>query len=812
MNSKLFLAALALPLVFTACSQDEYFEDSSMTDANGNGMKLAFDFVKDVDVESRASWNDALSFSSTDDKFSLYWLGADITDDAYNDAEGPVALVGQSNAVFKSKDANGTGFTSESLVYEGANVAVYPANLAHYTAEAITISIDEVQDAGTVLEVPYISNKVALVRSGASNPTTNQVPGYNKGVKVSVKQAANVFDMTLNLKNHTALVGAPFNLDIEKVELVADANAFATEANLVEGAANPTDEGEEEYVDEGGKEQVYKSITQVIDVDATAASTILTSKAIVKNQDGSYTVRFVVLPTETKGLTNSSEIKVYTNCGTVTLTTDGSLIKNGSESEEAYATRIAGYDYFTKKDGTKLAIAEVFEDILNNAVKTTITSPFLNEKVGRVIKRSISVNMADADLSSCDVDSEAKIMHYIDLYKAIGKKGDMQLNLKMAEGETDNIFDITKATVDAVDDLHEAAQRQTPDAAEITLNPSSLSIQLTEGGEVYDIVQLENSVPFILAAAKDWTINDATNVVKASKIINKGTLTIKGTVNATSGNQETVAETYENEGTLKIGGNDQLEWGTVLVNSGAIKIAEDQVLNFAQGSSNTDATTLAGTIEVKGQLLTGVKIDLSATIDNYGIIGGSKDGAFKNNASITVKKEGAYTLVNDNTGSLTPTGGTAVPATINLLTKQDEVVTGEGKEGRIVYNWATADGTTFTKAANDKFTRVVFTQSTVDIVTKGSESTADVTLVFNANCELKTSDATDVNTAEEIAGIVINSGKTVTMGSSAYLKVAEEFINNGRMVLSGNLYFKTGKGISLEGNVTTITGSFVGTY
>lgn len=35
----------------------------------------------------------------------------------------------------------------------------------------------------------------------------------------------------------------------------------------------------------------------------------------------------------------------------------------------------------------------------------------------------------------------------------------------------------------------------------------------------------------------------------------------------------------------------------------------------------------------------------------------------------------------------------------------------------------------------------------------------------------------------------------------------------GRMVLSGSLYFKTGAGApTLVGDVTTVTGSFVGTY
>lgn len=723
MNSKLFLAALALPLVFTACSQEEYFENPVQNDIDAKGMEMSFSFVKDIDVESRAAWGDALSFNSTDDKFSLYWLGIDISDNL----NGTNALKGQTNAVFKSEDANGSSFTSESLVYEGANVAVYPANLAHYKAEEIKISIDNPQEANTVLKVPYISNKIAILSSERGNPTSEQIPGYNNGVKVSVKQAANVFDITLNLKNHASLIGAPFNLNIEKVELVANTNAFTNVAYLKEGANDPTDKGIVKYLDADDNERNFETITEVIDLKTSASSKTLTSKAITANTDGTYTVRFVVLPTDVPGLTNASAIKVYTNCGTVTLKSNVDAVVQANTTGEGAAAYIATLgDVFKNKAGKLYSIAEMFKDIVTYAVKTTETSKFKGEKVGRVIKRTIEVNMANADLSSCDVDSEAKIMHYVNLYNAIEKEGNMQLNLVMADGETDNIFDITKATVDAVDALHEAAQDQ-DSSASISLNPGTLKIQLTDGGEVYNIAQLTSNVQYILAADKNWTIGAMP--AKASGIVNEGTLTVSkvfesGTqtvktvvlVNLTNGKEATtsanliIANGAKANVTMSGNGNIEIKAEATAKLSGT---SNGDITN--DGTFETLAAFTSNGVFTNNGKFTGSSFTNDGTFyNNYtgGVVsmlqnGATTTGDLDDNA-LVVPVEGSKTVVTNNYGTIKYVEGALLAETTNHGNVIG--VDAHKRYGHVVYTFEGSDSEELNAIFPEYATKLVLTK------------------------------------------------------------------------------------------------------
>ena len=80
MKAKLLLAALALPLVFTACSQDELENSRNNGNIPSNaieGLKLSIQKSGESDgIDTRGTWLDGsnkISFDKTD-KISLYWL------------------------------------------------------------------------------------------------------------------------------------------------------------------------------------------------------------------------------------------------------------------------------------------------------------------------------------------------------------------------------------------------------------------------------------------------------------------------------------------------------------------------------------------------------------------------------------------------------------------------------------------------------------------------------------------------------------------------------------------------------------------
>lgn len=782
---KYYLAALALPLMFAACTQEDDVFEVVKSDAQQGTLKATF--VIEEDATTRAAWEDNTMSFVPDDKFSLYWLGkapyAETSAEDKADKNGfefdsesklTDALQGYTNAVYGQETA-GT-FTSKSLIYAGKNIAVFPADLFHVSVKDIDIAIDKVQDASTVTEIPYISNVMDIANHNDGQGFNK--PGYDVKVKMAVKQAANVFDMTINLANHDKLLGAPFNLAVEKVILKANTNAFATEGKVVAKDAAPTNKGEVKY----GKPEVTKeTIVKQAEISATASTKELVSKAITLNSDGSYTVRFVVLPTDVTDLNAASTIEVHTNCGVVTLQSANATYVKPDEGKQD-----TNGDVFANSKGEKFAIAQWFETIVAYAVNADDAN-FKGEKVGKVLGRSITVDMKKADLSELEVDSETKIMHYVNLYKNIGKSGDMQLNLK------GNNFNLSAATVKAVDELHTAAQKQTPKAS-ITLNTSVNSItaiQLLTAGEIYDVARLSSAVKFILPVG-EWSMNDNANLTKASAIENNGTLTIKGTENDDD-EQNSFAYPLTNKGTLKVGGNDWLNIANTLTSTGTISIEAGKVLNFIEGSKTSD---LAGTVDVKGQMTTEVKgVQLSGTVNNYKLIGATPEGSFKNNGVVNVLEGAMATYIADNTGSLT-IGGQKVAARINLLKRSDEVVTDTDKEGIIVYNWAATDGTDLQKNTNDKFTHLVLTQSALTI----KKDMPKVTLEFNSDCTLTSAKKT-------VSGVIVNSGKILTIISGNEL-TATTVTNNGTIYLGGTI--KTTSAILLgDGRLVTISGGYV---
>ncbi len=767
MKKSLKLAALTLPLVFAACSQEDLFE-GTQSDVQQGTVKATFVVENAGSSATRADWkNDQLSFVPTD-KFSLYWLGAGKTEDLTY----ATALEGYTNAVYAQKQAN--VFESQSLIFEGKNIAVFPADVAHYSVKDMDIKIDAEQTAQTVENLPYISN-VLNIQANGDDQAENK-PGYEVKVRMPIKQAANVFDMTLNLKNHTSLLSNPFNLEVQKVELIANAVAFANEAKVVAVDDEPTEVGEVSY---NNGENKANSIVKQAQVSATAAETTLISKAIAKVQDGVYTVRFVVLPTDVTSLTEVSKIMVYTNCGTVTLTSTAAEYPTFTDDEAGKAAEAAylptAGDLFTNKAGDHFTIAEIFESIASYDVNAN-DPLFKDEKVGRVVKRSIVVDMAKADLSSVDVENETQLMRYVTLYNLIKKSDLMTLNF-VGDG---NEFAISNTTAKAVADLENGDNVND----NIALNNASKTvIVLNTAGEVYSIPELSTNATYKLAAGA-WTMNDnaALNACAGIETVKDATLTIKGN------DGKTLAIDLTNAGTLKIGGNNTLNVASTITSTGNIEIEDGKILNFTTGS---DASKLGGTVNVYEQLYTDIAgVQLTGTVNNYYIIGADAkvDVGFVNKGTINVKESAIATYIHDNS---------AAGACINLNKRNDEVVTTSTLEGKIVYNWN--DGETLTKVSSDKFTYLVVNQTNLTI---GENLAAvDVEFAEGADCKIVAAQA------NEVRNVLVNAKAAVHLLSGNYL-ACYSFTNNGSLTLGGTIDTNSGS-LDGTGKVITVSGGQV---
>lgn len=779
MKTKYLLAAFALPMVFAACSQDEFDELSSNAPVNEGGIKVTLNLSNDLDFQSRATWDGSALGWAESDKISMYWTGKDKN----TTLADQTVLNGSSNAIFKTTD--GAEFTSESLVFEGKNVVVFPANEKHYTSQAIEIEVKATQDASTVNNVPFISN---LLNIQANDKFTDNKPGYHQSVFAPMKLAANVVTLKLDVKNTAAL--EKYGFDVESVDLVAT-DAFTSKANVIVVDTLSQDleqEGNQIYAKTApakGNDTIPTIVNSLWTKAVTAGKvSTLSSKAVVKNEDGTYSVTFVVLPTDVAAVADA-KIVVNTTCGTITLGT-ADVDKKGNLVN--YVIREAEKPAATDTVEIKDALA-FFASSITMPLGTKASS-FDGEKVGRTIARTIAVDASQTKLDGSKVKTSADIIRYVNLYKDMQKKDAMNLVMVVDGAKAGTLkawAGLTKEAVDAIDAVN--AVKETKD--KITLTSEYVNeIQLSTVGSVYDVkAYAGDQLPLTLTTGA-WTMNDTLEVnAKFTKVINKGTLTIAGT--ATKAGQSTMRETVENEGTINLGGNNKVWLNGSFVNApaGKVNVAANQELTFAATNAN-----LHGTIDVAANAFLTVADGVIATnkgvINNSGIIAAEgteglynaicteathldKQGKLTHTSGIiNIKTADAITYVQNNAGS------------INMNDRNNEVVV-KTNSGKIVYNYNYAnDGATFEVKATDRFSYVVFgTDATAVTLKKAATNVlpiAGISMEFTGSTTLTTN-------AQTIAAMKVASGANLKVNSGNTLTVTGAVANEGMITIGGTI-------------------------
>lgn len=783
MKTKYLLAAFALPMVFAACSQDEFDELSSNAPVNEGGIKVTLNLSNDLDFQSRATWNGSALGWAESDKISMYWTGKDKN----TTLADQTVLDGSSNAIFKTTD--GAEFTSESLVFEGKNVVVFPANEKHYTSQAIEIEVKATQDASTVNNVPFISN---LLNIQANDKFTDNKPGYHQSVFAPMKLAANVVTLKLDVKNTAAL--EKYGFDVESVDLVAT-DAFTSKANVIVVDTLSQDleqEGNQIYAKTAPAKgnDTIPTIVNSLWTKAADKVTTLSSKAVVKNEDGTYSVTFVVLPTDVAAVADA-KIVVNTTCGTITLGT-ADEDKNGNLVN--YVIREAAKPAATDTVEIKDALA-FFASSITMPLGTKESS-FDGEKVGRTIARTIAVDASQTKLDGSKVKTSADIIRYVNLYKDMQKKDSMEL-VMVVDGAKSTAkkawAGLTKEAVAAIDAVN--AVKETKNMISLTSENVS-EIQLSTVGSVYDVKAYAGAQLPLTLTTGAWSMNDTLEVNDIfTKVINKGTLTIAGT--ATKAGQSKIKETIDNEGTINLGGNNKLYLNGTFYNepAGIINVATGQELTFFDDNDGQH-----GTINVEADafltVANGKKAQNRGVINNSGIIAAEGTEGLYNlscvghlntdntishtTGVINILTEGAITYVQYNAG------------TIIMNDRDNEVVVPDGKNtGKIVYNYNYAtDGEDFALKSTDRFSYVVFgaDASTINLVkTDKSLSIAKISLEFEGSTTLTTN-------AQTIAGLTVASKANLKVGSGNKLNVDGVVTNNGTITIGGVINCKDYEG------------------
>ena len=818
MNYKFLFAAMTLPMVFTACSQDELLEgvNNGMKAPEVQGYHVTLNPVLNADADSRALWDETnakLTWEKTD-LISVYWLGQD---------EPNGALSGSFNSIFKTTD--GSEFTSESMVFEGGNVAVFPGDTKFTKPGSLTVKVGEVQDEKTILSTPYISNylNIGLQKNGQ----TEQFAGYNNGLYSPMKLAANVLYLNLDLSNTENLI-KDFDFKIQSVSLVAENNIFANEAQIKTSVNEVCDKGVVEYK-EGYTTKKLNTITKSLYAIGSPKFTELKATHVT-GENGKYLVKFVVLPTFTgvdNSLANAAEnakIVIKTNCGTLTLTSaekEGKDYKNvatftetkeGEEAPECVGVVTGQKD----KDQT---IAELFNQIATSQIiPDDADSKFVGERCGRPYARTIKGDMANATLNNSEVYNSDDILNYVAIHTAMKSKEEMNLVLCSTY---DDIFNpLTKKALAAVDARNTYTASKENIVVTLSLKEGTNTVEIEGGGEIYfaNPKALEDEAQLLINGDEKWTMNDTYQSDNVKLIINQATLTINGTTN-NNGIQQVLTTNVENRAgyTLNIGGNGILKIGNNLKNFtncntygqpiswGIINIAKGQKLLLNESISDEK---LKGQINIEngGFLTTGERVNANiyAKINTSGLIASESTGehGLTNYGEINImdNKSTTYVLKNESVG------------VINLKSRNQDLyaVTNEGK---IVYNYdAQVDGNVFKRIASDKFSYVVFGEGNSEISLakegNGNLSIAEIDmevrsshLDFTAN-GLTVRDFTVANGAylKLHVGDVLNVRNLYNYGT---IELGGTINYTGEYTANGTVYQAGGKIVDIETSVTT---------
>lgn len=745
MKTKLLFAALSLPFMFSACTQNEFEDAQSIEKVPANAIKgLVLNVQNEYlteGVDTRAEWIDAnskIEFESGD-KISMYWLGEeDGSSNSFGSNFARNSLKGLFNSIFRTENAE--SFTSESLVFEGGNIAVFPGDTEFYNQGELLLKVPQNQDATTIEKTPYISNQLYIKKSAGQ---TEQLPGYygDKELDCPVKLAANVVNLTLNLSN----IPQGFGFEVQEVELVASTKVFATESSIITKAEAPNYGSE---VSISGPSTKNTIVAETWTKPKTKVTSLSTTN-LTKVNENQVIAHFVVLPTdETAASTDATQIVVRTNCGTITMASNTKLDDNTTPK----------YQVATLNGETKVSIDAALTAFVGS--KEAPSGKFEGENIGNGMRRSLDVNVAEAKLDGSYVYDSDDIKRYVNLYTAMNStENPVELNLAVPTGSTETIF--RGLTREAVTLLNGKAA--------FKLNKGTLTgleIASDETGTVFDVPAINDgsNIPLYLAAG-NWSMDDTFTLdAGLNGIYNNGTLTINGT-------NDVIEEPITNNGTINLNGSLVKVGDGFKTNVGSIiNIGDGQELQFT--TANTDGD-LAGTINLNAtssKLTTTVSIFNNGIISNKGIIAGGTTNGWKNKGTINVTDATAITYIADNTNG-----------TINLLNSTDEVkVDDVNKKGKIVYTWKATDGTTFAQDADDKYTYVIFKDITLTLTKSADALEVGTSMEFNGACTLKAAESDDIT----INNLIVNGDFRFMSGNKLTVSDLE---NNGTITIGGNI-------------------------
>ena len=607
MKTKLFLAALAIPVMFTACSQDELVSNEGVQEVKGVavGADLEFNVTKGG-ADSRLAttgWeeNDIVGMAWTSDE-----VGAAAT----------LLTGGKAYANHPLYYTAGSSFKSNTMMYKGSYIAYYPFNENLKTIDDLTFSVPAEQtyeDADDFFgKLIFASDTVGIQAVNAGTGTTPAI---------TLKQLSNRLGLDLQFKNKATGMTDP--ITVSKVSLNTTDGSFATKVKAV--IANWPDNAEEneakslENMVAASKylEAVSGSVVEALTVTPATALELAeaTTGALSTNQ-----VFFNILPGFEAG--TAAEIVVETNYGVVTIDADDIFAKNNN----VYTTPVADL----------------------NTVLGEFTLGVGQSKMLRVL-----VDMSAAEVDGMTATNATEVRAIVDNWKLKGNNA-TALTINLAHPASYDIANEGKAT----------AENIVLDGLDLSDIPAALTLAAADTIEFTGVTNLKatKDIEFTLSGSNRFVEFSGTTTlgnVTADAIVVAGETTVNGIVNATTkatvvaDAELTIANlgskletaTFVNAGTVNIESNGELDATTItnyvevsasVTNLGTINVGNEESVGTLTASTLNNAansTKLAtvrfynGTVAVSGTFNDGYYIAVASDAMTFAqaIAAGVKD-------------------------------------------------------------------------------------------------------------------------------------------------------------------------------------------
>lgn len=746
MKIKFLLPALA-GLAMVSCSQEEDFV--SVNAEKGDFSSITFSVSKEQGADTRAwlgddngRW-DNFTFGEGD-LLSLF-NGMTASESAWTN-------IGQ-NAVFEGEGGSEElVFKTRSIVNQGTAIMVYPADTIFANSGSnLKIKIAAEQNENTKNFIPYVSDVMDIAeRDVDQGIDKNNTAGYGRKYDVILRPAASLFGMTLAPTQSIDFAGLGVaDIKFTKVEIKNNTtNLFPIEATVTPNitASNLPD-----------ADSKFAHFTKQADITATEKSASISTTDIKDN-----IAYFSLLPMEAETADDAVDITVSTTYGSV-------KVVNNTTAEPSAEGPLQN----NAKDAGK-NLKENLGSVFTRTWAATSGSKFGEEKQGRVIRRTLSLDLSTLDMRGTVVTTSEQLINLLKVYKALGIDTNPSYTVvNLILNGANNEFNLSGAALDALK-LYNANGKVKLDVAtnnqKIVLVDAGATLAKLGDSSVkfVDGSNTDKTVNVVLGAGVNWELDQEYTNTKVQKIISRGNLTY------TNADAATNAPAYELEveGTMSFGSNSvKLGTFTAQVNS-QITVAAGKTVTF------DETATLLGTIDNSGILSANATVTNKGYIDNkyeVSVLKGSA-GVLTNIGNIYNNGSLAVTFITNNAADDNSNMGR-----IKLTNRNDNVsVKTENKQGYITY-------TLNTKDANDAYTYAAQSGDVFNWLTIETEGVAaKVNLKANVTyLEIK-GNAADVttNNTVTVTDLFVNPSMRL-LGSNAI--TATNIYVNDYILHSGNL-------------------------